>query len=49
MKLRKRIAGLFLSGAIASGAFVGTTIALSGPALAQEGGGEGGSEEARRR
>jgi tetratricopeptide (TPR) repeat protein len=49
MKLRNRIAGLLLSGAIASGAFVGATIALSGPALAQEGGGEGGSEEPRRR
>ncbi|MFZ5616879.1 MAG: hypothetical protein ACOZAA_06115 [Pseudomonadota bacterium] len=43
MKLRKQIAGLLLSGAIAAGAFAGTTVVLSGSAAAQEG--EGGSGE----
>lgn len=45
MKFRKQIAGLLLSGAVACGAFGGTTIALTGLAVAQEdegGSGEGG-------
>ncbi len=48
MKLRKRIAGLLLSGAIATGAFGGTTLVASGAALAQEGGSgesEGGTRK----
>lgn len=43
MKLRKQIAGLLLSGAIAAGAFTGATLVFAGAAVAQEG--EGGSEE----
>ncbi|OFX00169.1 MAG: hypothetical protein A3E78_06175 [Alphaproteobacteria bacterium RIFCSPHIGHO2_12_FULL_63_12] len=49
MKLRKQIAGLLLSGAIASGAFVGATAAFSGAALAQEGGSGSGEEGGERK
>ena len=49
MKLKKQIAGLLLSGAIAAGAFVGATIVTTDRAVAQEGegGGEGGGEKRR--
>lgn len=36
MKLRKQIAGLLLSGAVATGAFIATTLFVSAPAAAQE-------------
>lgn len=47
MKLRKQIAGLFLSGAIACGAFTGATVVFSGTAMAQDEGGESGGERRR--
>lgn len=49
MKLRKQIAGLLLSGAVACGAFAGTTVVLTTHAVAQEGegGSEGGGERRR--
>ncbi len=45
MKLRKQIAGLLLSGAVAVGAFAGAAVVVSTPAFAQEGGSgeEGGT------
>lgn len=43
MKLRKQIAGLLLSGAVAVGAFAGATVFATGVAVAQED--EGGSDE----
>lgn len=46
MTLRKQIAALLLSGAVATGAFCGAAIVMSGPAAAQEGEGE---EQPRRR
>lgn len=47
MKLRKQIASLLMSGAVACGAFGGTTIILTGQAAAQED--EGGSEGGERK
>jgi len=49
MKLRKQIAGLLLSGAVASGAFVATTFVSSASAIAQEGGGSGEEGGERKR
>ena len=49
MKFKKQIAGLLLSGAIAAGAFVGATVALSGAAAAQEEGGSGEEGGERKR
>jgi tetratricopeptide (TPR) repeat protein len=47
MKLRKQIASLLMLGAVACGAFGGTTIVLTGQAVAQED--EGGSEGGERK
>lgn len=48
MKLRKQIAGLLLSCAVATGAFAGATVILSGAAAAQEGGSDEEGGERRR-
>lgn len=48
MKLRKQIAGLLLSGAIAVGAFSSATFFASGAAVAQEGEGRSGDQPRRR-
>ncbi len=49
MKLRKQIAGLLLTGAVAAGGFFGAAVFVSGPAAAQEGESESGEEQPRRR
>lgn len=48
MKLKKQIAGLLLSGALAMGAFAGATAFTSGPAFAQEDEGSGDDQPRKR-